>query len=982
MGISPIQDGTPRAPLLRVSSSTSLYLRSPPAIISRKREQQALLALLTAPEVQIVHLHGLPGVGKSTLAAALARTINASQFHGGVLWGDLEKFTPGELMQRLLILLNGPEAAVAPQPNVPLRELFWRRLCQHEAGWLLVIDHLSDLRRLQTFLPTNPEQLGTCRILALGNLPHLGLPAIWRLHEMRLTVFSQEQAEVLYSTVLGPDRAAHFAEVLHEICQLLDHNVQLLLASARLFASGTVTPLAYLERLRQQEVHGSHLVDSLANALDPIIAGLSLAQQHVFDCLGVLGEGEWDVSLLAAVALRPAAEIGLDFTALIAAQLIEQRVASTETSEGTPRLSSSPDVTATSRFRTGTLVRSLALRRLQARDAYMLRATQTLLARACLDRAQDHATALRARRTTLGAGGSLLEVGTEDFVRRFRAALASDMPHVRQALHWAAANADWQILRRFAYLPHTELLSGFSANSFDITLRLELATIVEPVVWPPEAPAFVRVPNAVHAADWRVHPHLRPATSDDPVQLTGETHLSLHHEAVPPLCELNWDLTACHVVDGVFRKTRFTDARWLGVRATNLILCDTDIDGCSLYGCDLSDNTWLNVDARHTGLTGSSLQFALLRDVRLNGADLRDVDFFGATLEDVRFVGVNARGTNFTGAVLRNCSLRRADLAGAVFQGAWLDKVDLRGAHLQPGQLDGVASFTDCELDDPFLCPPAKREPGATNPSRRYNEQQLQQAVEHHTPLTDTDLRALRVEHLIGVGVSADWTDLRGSTFVSSTCHLPHISLADANLRGADLHALDLTGANLARVDARAVALQQATLNDAQMAGALLRAARLSGTLLEAAHLDHADLTRADLRKADLRKASLKGANLTQADLRGAQLNAAQLEGANLRGCDLRGATLVEAVLTNADFSDADLSTTEVSDEQLYTTAALSNAKLPGGRQIHRKSLRKPVRLRAGGMRLVRPHPGGRRSPTPLEAAQGCDTIVRIGDRP
>ena len=48
----------------------------------------------------------------------------------------------------------------------------------------------------------------------------------------------------------------------------------------------------------------------------------------------------------------------------------------------------------------------------------------------------------------------------------------------------------------------------------------------------------------------------------------------------------------------------------------------------------------------------------------------------------------------------------------------------------------------------------------------------------------------------------------------------------------------------------------------------------------------------------------------------------------------------------------------------------------------HRLSLRKPVRLRAGGMRLVRPHPGGRRSPTPREAAQGCDTIVRVGDRP
>ena len=50
--------------------------------------------------------------------------------------------------------------------------------------------------------------------------------------------------------------------------------------------------------------------------------------------------------------------------------------------------------------------------------------------------------------------------------------------------------------------------------------------------------------------------------------------------------------------------------------------------------------------------------------------------------------------------------------------------------------------------------------------------------------------------------------------------------------------------------------------------------------------------------------------------------------------------------------------------------------------RLHRISLRKPVRLRTGGMRLVRPHPGGRRSPAPLAAARGYGTIVRVGDCP
>lgn len=903
--------------------------------LPRDQEQSKLYQQLTGPDTQIVYLHGLPGVGKSTLAAALAGAVTESDFRSGVLWGDLEKQTPGELMRQLLIMLDGPEYAAVPQPNEPLRELFWRRIAGERGAWLLVVDHVPELRRLQDLLPTRPEQLGACRVLAVGNAQQHGLPAIWRVQEMPLAVLEQGQAMSLYTTALGPERARHFSKALGEICSLIDNNVQLLLASARLFARGALNPVTYLERLRRQEVQQAYLVGNLMEGLDPIIGSLSPVQQQLFEYLGVLGEGEWDASLLAAIAMRPVATILSDLEAIVATRLIEQRhrpgTTATVQPPGQPQFTN----TTSSRYRTGALVKAVALNRLQARGDYVVRAAQTLLTRACLDRAQDYAAANQAR---LAASGSGTHQPRDPGVRLsegFRASLAADLPHIRQALRWAIANRDWHLLRRFAYLPYTEVVQGFSANSFDITMSLQMATIEEPAVWPPVQgqAAFVRVPSGIHVANWSIHPNPRPATADDPVQLTGNTHVADPTKAEPTRCELNWDLTACHIVDGVFQGARFTDSRWEGVRAPDLVLYKTDIDGSHLYACDLSGSTWVHVDARHTSLNASSLRFALLRDVQLNGAELHEVDLFGATLEDVRLGGASARLANFSGAVLRDVSLRRADLTGAVFQGAWLYGVDFRGAHLLPGQLNSAAHVADsCVFDDPIQRPPMAhgRESG---PSRRLDEAALQEAVANRKSLIGADLRALQVERLLGVGINAARADLRATRFVPGNCRLTRINLAGASLRGADLSAIELTGADLREADARAACLAGSILHEAHLERANLRGARLVETMLQKAHLEQADLFRADLRKADLSHASLQGATLAQADLRGAHLEQAQLVGANLQGCDLRGANLTEANLIDADLSGADLSTAIVSDEQLLCAAALGRAQLPGGRE-------------------------------------------------
>lgn len=52
--------------------------------------------------------------------------------------------------------------------NDSLRDIFWKRLLNTQARFLIVLDNVKDDRQIAAFLPSGAEQVGRCRILAIS----------------------------------------------------------------------------------------------------------------------------------------------------------------------------------------------------------------------------------------------------------------------------------------------------------------------------------------------------------------------------------------------------------------------------------------------------------------------------------------------------------------------------------------------------------------------------------------------------------------------------------------------------------------------------------------------------------------------------------------------------------------------------------------------------------------------------------------------
>lgn len=895
---------------------------------------------------QVIHLHGQPGTGKSTLVARLAEKISPNRFNRGILWFDLARATPRDLMVRTLYLLDGTSVGneLQARPNVPLREFFWGRLTESDGRWLIVVDHLSRPQDLLEILPAASKDAGACRVLSIGHSGILHLPDPWSVKPVLLSRVELHEALEIFRQALGPERANGFEPTLKEIVEALDGHLQLIVTSARLFQSGATSPQRYLERLRQHDEQRALHADHLADTLERLVQELSASQQHLFDCIGVLGEGDWSVELLAAVAMRRPGDMLDDLAALVAANVIERRSDPTARSAGTETDQERARPGPTDWYRAGGLAREVALRRLKGRGDYHLRAAQTLMARYLLDRAEELVADLRSRPAVAGRPEHKLAPGSEAFIRGFRAGIAADMPHLRQALRWAIEREDWPLVRRFATLPYTALIQRLTTNSFELTLDLSMGTISEPTVWPPDDPPYLHVPALVPSQLWTVHPGTRPVSDNDKNARRPATFVSEKAGQPRVECELNWRLTACRIVGGVFHRASFTNARWTGVQAPDLVLVDVDMGSCQMLACDFSSNTWVGVKARNASLRESSLRRALLRDVHLNGASLERVDFSYAVLERVRLTGANLRGANFTGAILKETSLRHADLRDASFQGAEFHGVDWSEALVAPEQLAQLWNTKDCAPELPGRNASGNETGGARDrdamTAPRVDEGFLKDLIPKASPGNDPsiekrDLRGIYIAQLQSFGLRAAGADLRAAALSGPAIHLGSSDFTGAHLNGATLREARLPKCNFTHANLRAADLRSANLEGAILDHAIVRSARCDGAILTQARLVAADFTGAGLHKSRLERADLQRANLAETDLRQAVLRGANLTGASLAGADLRQADLSDAVLDEADLRGADLRGATIEEEQLCRATNTGKARLPLDREVY-----------------------------------------------
>ncbi|MFD5433673.1 tetratricopeptide repeat protein [Kitasatospora sp. NPDC127067] len=173
------------------------------AFTGREQDLAELRALLTTDGPSTVTVTGLGGIGKTTLAIAVGRTLLDAEHFSAAFLVDLRGYdgTPveaGQALDTLLRALGVPAEHIPPDPETRAA-LYRARLEQHDGGVLVVADNASAADQVRLLQP--PSTRHRLLVTSRETLPGLGA----RLH--RLGVLGPETAVALLDTVVRAARA-------------------------------------------------------------------------------------------------------------------------------------------------------------------------------------------------------------------------------------------------------------------------------------------------------------------------------------------------------------------------------------------------------------------------------------------------------------------------------------------------------------------------------------------------------------------------------------------------------------------------------------------------------------------------------------------------------------------------------------------------------------------------------------------------------
>jgi tetratricopeptide (TPR) repeat protein len=249
--------------------------------------------------VPVLAIHGMAGVGKTTLAVHAAHRVAAS-FPDGQLFVDLHGLTANaaiEPAEALEILLRGVgvPAEQVPQALTERASMYRDRLVGRRI--LVVLDNAASERQVSPLLPSAPG----CAVLTTSRGHLAGLEGAYHLP---VDVLGPEAATELFTKIVGIDRLGAEAASVGEITDMCGRlALAIRIAGARMATRPKWSAATLLHRLHDQQWTGEFRIGTLDV---PVAFSLSYDQldavdQRVFRALGLHPGVNFDLAAAAAL---------------------------------------------------------------------------------------------------------------------------------------------------------------------------------------------------------------------------------------------------------------------------------------------------------------------------------------------------------------------------------------------------------------------------------------------------------------------------------------------------------------------------------------------------------------------------------------------------------------------------------------------------------------------------------------------------------
>lgn len=306
-----------------------------PVFVGREQQITAMHSMVEdradqAPRVILVH--GMPGVGKTTLAVQWAQQV-AARFPDGTLYVNLRGFEENASVATADVLTGFLEALGVPAERMPASERDLGALYRSalaDRRYLVVLDNAGSSEQVLPLLPGGPGNLTL--VTSRVNLP--AVVATTGARTERLGVLTMAEAHELVTARLGPDAVAAEPEAVRgivDVCARLP--LALAVVCARAAANPDLPLRAVIDELREAEGSLDGFADTdpsvdLRTVLSWSYRKLTRPAARLFRLLALRPGREFTARLAASVADVPVPHVRLLLRELASANLIAEHTPS------------------------------------------------------------------------------------------------------------------------------------------------------------------------------------------------------------------------------------------------------------------------------------------------------------------------------------------------------------------------------------------------------------------------------------------------------------------------------------------------------------------------------------------------------------------------------------------------------------------------------------------------------------------------------